>query len=347
MNMNKIVKLLLVAGAVAGTIGCSGSRKGAPAGPAAAADSVQATLVAVDTAVLEDVPQTDVYTSTVQAFAVNNIAPQPGGRIERLRAEVGDFVSRGQVLAEMNRVQLDQARLKLANDSTEYGRLKMLYDEGGLSKSDLDAIEMSYKVSRSTYRNLLENTLLRSPVSGVVSARNYDRGDMYAGQPIYVVQQITPVKLLVGISETDYTKIHRGDAVEITADALPGETFSGKVNRIYPTIDPATHTVSTEIVVPNGDRRLRPGMFARVKVEFGTNHSVTVPDAAVVKQLGSGQRQVFVLNGDSTVSVRVVTPGRHFGTRYELLDGLQAGEVVVTKGQASLRSGSPVRLSDR
>ena len=107
---------------------------------------------------------------------------------------------------------------------------------------------------------------------------------MYSGQPIYVVEQITPVKLLVGISETDYTKVKKGDKVKITADALPGQEFTGTVNKIYPTIDPKTHTFTTEIIVPNGDKALRPGMFARVSVEFGVNHSVVIPDVAVVKQ---------------------------------------------------------------
>jgi|BioPla2DNA2_1021312.scaffolds.fasta_scaffold34677_2 RND family efflux transporter MFP subunit len=345
--MKTIFRILFFVGVVLTVFGCGGNRKNNGSGSdGVSADSVKISLVAVEAARMQDVPQTDVFTSTVQAFAVNNIAPQAGGRIERIHAEVGDFVSQGKVLAEMNRSQLDQARLKLVNDSTEFGRLKQLYDEGGLSKSDLDAIEMSLKVSRSAYRNLLENTLLRSPISGVVSARNYDRGDMYAGQPIFVVQQITPVKLLIGISETDYTKVHVGDAVEITADALPGEIFTGKIKRVYPTIDPATHTVTTEIQVTNADRKLRPGMFAKVKVEFSVNHSVTVPDVAVVKQQGSGQRFVFVLNGDSTVSLRIVTLGRHFGTSYEILDGLQEGEVVVTKGQASLKNGSEVQVMD-
>lgn len=346
--MKTIFRILLCAGVVMTMYGCGGNqKKNASSSDEMEADSVEVSLVAVETARMQDVPQTDVFTSTVQAFAVNNIAPQAGGRIERIHAEVGDFVPQGKVLAEMNRSQLDQARLKLVNDSTEFSRLKQLYDEGGLSKSDLDAIEMSLKVGRSAYRNLLENTLLRSPISGVVSARNYDRGDMYGGLPIFVVEQITPVKLLVGVSETDYTKIHVGDPVEITADALPGETFTGKVKRVYPTIDPATHTVTTEIQVTNVDRKLRPGMFAKVKVEFDINHSVTVPDVAVVKQQGSGQRSVFVLNGNSTVSLRIVTLGRHFGTTYEILDGLQEGEVVVTKGQASLKNGSAVQVMDK
>lgn len=343
--MKTIFRTLLFAGAAMALLGCGNSRKKDAA--AETAEREEATLVSIDTAVLQEVPQTDVYTSTVQAFAVNNIAPQAGGRIQKIHAEVGDFVPQGKVLAEMDRVQLDQARLKMLNDSTEYSRLRQLYDEGGLSKSDLDAIEMSCKVSRSTYRNLLENTLLRSPISGVVSARNYDRGDMYGGNPIFVVQQISPVKLLVGISETDYTKVNRGDQVTITADALPGERFIGKVNRIYPTLDPATHTATTEILVPNGDRRLRPGMFAKVQVEFGVNRSIVVPDAALVKLQGSGQRSVYVLNADGTVTNQVVTPGRHFDMYYEILDGLREGDLVVTKGQASLRNGSPVRVAGK
>ena len=218
------------------------------------------------------------------------------------------------------------------------------YRQGGVSKSDYDAAEMAYNVSKRAYDNLLENTLLRSPLNGVVSARNYDKGDMYSGQPIYVVEQITPVKLLVGISETDYTKVKKGDKVKITADALPGQEFTGTVNKIYPTIDPKTHTFTTEIIVPNGDKALRPGMFARVSVEFGVNHSVVIPDVAVVKQQGSSVRIVYVVQPDSTVKSTVVTLGRHFGTSYEILNGLNEGDQVAAKGSTSLRDGDKVEV---
>lgn len=303
-------------------------------------------VVSVETVAARDVPQTSVYTSTVEPYVKNNIAPQSAMRITDINVEVGDFVRKGQVLAELDRIQLQQAELQLKNNEIEYERLKGLYEAGGLSKSDLDAMELSYRVSRTTYENLLENTVLRSPVDGVITARNYDEGDMYAmSSPIYVVEQITPVKLIVAISEVDYTRINKNDSVEIAVDAFPGRSFSGRVSRIYPTVDPATHTFSVEIIVPNKDRVLRPGMFARVTVLFGTNHNPVIPDIAVVKQTGSGERFVYVLNSDGTVTYRAVRLGRRMDYEYEVLEGLSEGERVVTRGQIRLKDGVRVKIS--
>ena len=302
--------------------------------------------VKLETAVNRMVASEGVYSSTVLANVTNNIAPQSGGRIQKINAEVGDFVAKGQILAEMDRVQLDQAKLQLANAETELGRLKQLYETGGISQSDYEAVELKYKVAKSTYENLLENTILRSPVDGVVTARNYDRGDMYGmASPIFTVQQIVPVKLLVGISEADYTKVKKGDRVSLTVDARPGKVYEGSIARLYPTIDPATHTFNVEIQVPNRNRELRPGMYAKVTVVFGRSDSVVVPDAAVVKMQGSGQRSVYVYDAaDSTVVERVVSLGRHTEGQYQILDGVKAGDQVVVKGHASLRNGSKVEV---
>ena len=342
--MNKIIRTMVFVSATALMASCGNGKK-AESADAAAQTEERATLIATATATRQEVPQTETYSSSVQAFAVNNIAPQTGGRIKTIKVDVGSFVEKNQLLAEMDAAQLDQSRLKLVNDSTELSRLRSLYEEGGVSKSDFDAAEMAWKVSRRSYNNLLENTVLRSPISGVITARNYDQGDLYSGQPIFVVQQITPVKLLVGISETDYTKVKKGDQVEITADAIPGRTFTGKVNKVYPTIDPTSHTFTTEVLVGNTDRALRPGMFARVKVEFGVNNSVVVPDEAVVKMQGSGQRSVYVVNSDNTVNSVIVKIGRHFDRYYEILEGLNEGDIVATKGSSSLKDGSKVEIS--
>ena len=300
--------------------------------------------VAIMAASYKDVPQSDVYTANVEAYAKNNIAPQSPSRIQKIYVEVGDFVRAGQIVAKMDEVSLNQSKLSMANDSLEYSRIKKLYEQGGVSKSDFDAMELKYNVTRSQYQNLLENTILRSPVSGVITARNYDQGDMYSGSPIYVVEQITPVKLYVGISEMDYTRVKKNDTVTLTADALPGKTFTGRIARIYPTIDAATHTFTAEVNVANSDRLLRPGMYARVTVNFGSNHSIVVPDDCVMKQQGSGVRSVFVLQADNTVKEIVVTLGRHFGTEYEILSGVAEGDKVVVKGQASLKNGSKVNV---
>ena len=320
--------------------GSKGSGDNAAAAPAAEA---QPAKVVTEITAIRDVPQDEVYSTTVQPYAINNIVPQSGARIRKINVEVGDFVRAGQVLAEMDALNLDQARLRLINDSTELSRLRSLLNEGGVSRSDFEAAELAYKVSCSSLKNLEDNTILRSPISGVITARNYDRGDMYAmASPIYVVQQITPVKLLVGISEADYTRVHRGDKVVVTADALPGREFEGKVNRIYPTIDPATHTFTAEVLVPNGDRSLRPGMYARAKVTFEVRRSIVVSDQAVQKQQGSGVRTVYVVNPDNTITIKEVVPGRHVGGEYEILDGISEGDRIVVKGHSVIRSGSKV-----
>ncbi len=339
----KAVRFFIFAGTLAMVAGCgNGNSSSTTAEQQTAQERIASVSVMAVTA--KDVPQEDVYTSTVEAYATNNIAPQSPSRIQKIYVEVGDFVRAGQIVAKMDDVSLNQTRLSMTNDSLEYHRLKGLYEEGGVSKSDLDAMELKYNVTRSQYENILENTILRSPISGVISARNYDRGDMYTGNPIYVVEQITPVKLLVGISEADYTKVKKNDSVEITVDAIPGRTFAGRISRIYPTIDPSTHTFTSEIQVANADHALRPGMYARVKVLFGVNHSVTVPDNCIVKQQGSAIRSVFVLQEDSTVRERVVTLGRHFEEEYEILSGLGEGETIVVKGQASLKDGEKVNV---
>ena len=303
--------------------------------------------VAVAQVSAREVPQEETYTSTIQAYVKNNIAPQTAGRISKILVDVGDFVKKGQVVAEMDQTQLAQAELQMKNNEVEFNRLKELYEVGGLSKSDLDAIEMAYNVSKTQYNNLKENATLVSPINGVITARNYDAGDMYAmSAPIYTVEQIVPVKLLVGISETDYSKVKKGDSVTITADARPRKTFHGKIRKIYPTVDPATRTFTVEVVVDNNYSTLRPGMFARATVKFGVNNSVVIPDVAVVKQQGSGERFVYVLNEDGTVTYQKVVLGRRMGTEYEVLEGIADGAKVVTGGQIRLKDGIKVTVNE-
>ena len=303
--------------------------------------------VSVAQVFVREVPQEAVYTSTVQAYVKNNIAPQMAGRITKINVEIGDFVKEGQVLAEIDKAQLLQAQLQLQNQEVELQRLKSLYEEGGLSQSDYDAMQLQYNVLKTQVDNLIENTTLRSPINGVVSARNYDVGDMYAmSMPLFTVEQIVPVKLLIGVSETDYSKVKKGDSVTVTADAIPGKTFYGKVSRIYPTVDPATRTFTVEVKIDNTYKTLRPGMFARATINFGSNNNVVIPDVAVIKQQGSGERFVYVLNEDNTVTYKKVVLGRRMGAEYEVLEGLQDGDRIVIGGQIRLKDGVKVIVNE-
>lgn len=112
-------------------------------------------------------------------------------------------------------------------------------------------------------------------------------------------------------------------------------------------MDAATHTFTVEVKVANRDRRLRPGMFAKVTVNFGSNNSVVVPDQAVVRQLGSGDKFIYVLNDDNTVSYKKVVLGVRMGTEYEVLEGIEEGQKVVVDGQLRIKDGVKVEVVER
>ena len=299
--------------------------------------------VTVATVNAEYVSQLMVYPTTVEADIVNNIAPQSAARISKIYVEVGDKVVAGQTLARMDEVNLEKAKLQLINDSIEFGRIKQLYDIGATSQSDYEAITLKYDVSKRTYKNLLENTILRSPIAGVVTARNYDVGDMYAmAQPLFVIQKINPVKMLINISESQYSQIKKGMAVDVTTEAYGDRVFKGIVDLIHPTINAMTHTFAVEVKYANNDMALRPGMFARVTVNYGDNFRVVVPDRAVMKQVGSGEQYVYVLNADGTVTYTVVELGRRMSNKYEVISGLNDKATVVLTGQTKLKNGITV-----
>ena len=291
-----------------------------------------------------EVEQIETFTATVEAEVKNNISPMMSLRIKQVFVEVGDNVKKGQILARLDATNLEQARLKMVNDSIEFARIDQLYQVGGISKSNWDAMKMAANVSRSSYENLLENTILRSPVNGIVTARNYDAGDMYAmAAPVYVVEQITPVKLKVNVSESLFTQIKKGMEVDVKLDVYGDELFKGKVSLVYPTIDAATRTFPVEITIANANQRVRPGMFARVTFSYGTANHVVVPDKAVVKQTGSGDRYVYVYN-NGTIEFKKVELGRRLGTEYELIDGVASGDNVVTEGHSRVVNGGKAEV---
>ncbi|MBO7049380.1 MAG: efflux RND transporter periplasmic adaptor subunit [Bacteroidaceae bacterium] len=300
-------------------------------------------LVKLAKVVEEPVDQIQVYSATIVGEIKNNIAPATPARISKINVEVGDNVRRGQILVEMDETTLSQQEMQLKNLETEFNRIDQLYKVGGVSKSEWDNLNLQLEVARKSLKTLKENTQLASPIDGVVTTRNYDNGDLYGGQPILVVQKIAPVKLTINVSEQYYSKVKKGDEVKIELDAYPGETFTGKVSLIYPTVDAMTHTFPVEVNVANQDLKLRPGMFARATLNLGTLNHVVVPDLAIEKRAGSGDRFVYVYN-NGKVSYNKVELGQRLGDRYELISGVPNGAQVVIEGQAKLADGKEVEV---
>lgn len=336
MKTSEMLKMIPLA-TLALLMSCSGEKK----------EAVKETIdervkVRVETVSAQDVDQIGEFTATVEANVTNKIAPQTSVRIEKLFAEVGDQVKAGQLLVKMDATNLKQAKTQLDNQEVEFKRIDELYKVGGASKSAWDAQKTQLDVNRTAYKNLQENTQLMSPVSGVVTARNYDNGDMYSNsEPVFVVEQIRPVKLIIHVSESYFTKIKKGNDVDIKLDVYGDEVFKGKVSLVYPTIDPTTRTFPVEIKIANADERVRPGMFARVTMNFGSMNHVVTPDQAIVKQSGAGDRYIYVYK-DGKVSYQKVELGRRMDNKYEVISGVENGDQVVVAGQSRLTNGMEV-----
>lgn len=337
MKTSKVLKVLPVV-AIVLLASCSGDKdkKGQV--------EVEKVKVKLETVHMQDVDQIAEFTASVEANISNQIAPQSPVRIEKLHVEVGDRVRAGQLLATMDGTQLRQTQIQLENMETEFKRIDELHKVGGVSKSTWDAQKTALDVNRTALKNLEDNNKLLSPIAGIVTARNYDNGDMYAGaQPVYIVEQITPVKLMVNVSESYFTQVKNGKEIDVRFDVYGDEAFQGKVSLVYPTIDPATRTFPVEIRLANTDQRIRPGMFARVTMHFGTQEHVVIPDQAIVKQAGSGDRYVYIYR-NGKVSYEKIELGRRMGNRYEVISGVQDGDQVAVTGLNRLTNGAEVEV---
>ena len=337
----KYIKTLSLSALALLAVSC-GNKSEEKAEATQAQEKVQVKIAKVTSA---DIPQTETYTATVESDVKNNIAPNASYRIEKIYVEVGDQVRKGQVLVQLDASSMQQMKLQLENQKVEFGRTEQLYQVGGASKAEYDNAKMQLDVISTQYKQLVENTQLLSPISGVVTARNYDNGDLYSSGsgPVLTIEQTNPVKVMVNISEEYYKKVYKGMSVDIDLDAYKGETFSGKVTVVYPTVDVATHTFPVEVTISNPAQKVRPGMFARATVNFGSINHVLVPDEALVKQIGAGDRYVYVYK-DGRVSYNKVELGQHIGANYEIISGVEPGDEVVIAGQARLANGKEVEV---
>lgn len=320
--------------------GCGG---GGAKSAQASADSASVVAVKSEAVRRLQVEQIREYTGNISPYSKNMIASQSSMRIEKILVEVGDHVAAGQQLVQMEATGYLQSKLQVENLRVDYERAKSLYATGGISKQQIDQLQTQLNVAEEALANLEKNTRLLSPITGVVTQRLFDNGDMTGGQPILQVQQLKPVKVLINVQEEFFSLVNTQMAADVKVDIYPGENFLGKVSLVYPTIDNMTHTFVSEIAYSNSNLKIRPGMFARVTLNFGSVSRVVAPDKAIIKQAGTDERFVYVINGDNTVSHRTVTLGQRLSNAYEILSGLNDGEKVVTAGASRLINGAKVK----
>lgn len=292
-----------------------------------------------------EVVLSEVFTSEIEPYRENDITPAASGvHIDRIWADVGDVVQEGDVLVTLDPTQYNQQLVQLRTVENDYNRLLPVYEAGGISAQQIDQARAQLDVQREIVDNLHRNIEFRSPISGVVTARNAEAGDLLTGQPVLHVMQINPLKVMVNISEQFFPQVKVGMPVKLEVDIFPDAEFSGTVSLIYPALDAATRTFRVEVRVPNNYNTLRPGMYARTIFDMGTRQGVLVPDVAVQKQVGSAERYLYVVRGDSVAERRAVEVGRQIGDRVDILSGVEAGEQVAVTALSKLSDGVRVEV---
>ena len=225
--MNRIL-IPIVAAAAAALAACGGSRT------AADTQTDVRVLTRCEAAETDTVHLTEVFTSEIEPFRENDITPAASGvHIDRILVDVGDAVREGDLLVTLDPTQYTQQLVQLRTIEDDYNRLLPVYEAGGISAQQIQQARAQLDVQREVVANLRRNIEYRSPLTGVVTARNAEAGDLLTGQPILHVMQIDPLKVVVNISEQYYPAVRVGMPVDLRVDIFPDRTFAGKVSLIY------------------------------------------------------------------------------------------------------------------
>ena len=341
--MNKYIKTAALALAAFSLAACGG--KGGD--KAATTTKKEAERVKVLTLESERISKTLELSTTLEGYETMNIAPSLTGHIEHIYVQVGSRVSKGTLLVRMDQTQLNTTRINLASTKTELDRVTALKATGSVSEQVYDQTKAGYDQLVENERFLEENTFVKAQFGGVISAKNYEDGEMYAGQPILTLTQISRLKAIINIPETYFPLVKQGMKVDIESDIYPGQTFQGTIEIVYPTVDPQSHTFQAKLNIPNGGEKIRPGMYVRTRLGVGEVDAIVVPYQSVLKLTGSNDRYVFVADGNTARRV-AVTLGQRFDDRIEIIPveagALKAGDRLVVTGQARLVDGDNLEI---
>lgn len=316
-------------------------------------NTVEAIPVKVQKLETTEIAKTLDYTANLEADEQVFYAPAATGRIEKILVEVGDRIKKGQLLVEMDKTSLHQAEVQLKNLETEYNRAIQLNKTGSISQQAYDAAVTQYEVAKSNVDFLKENTKMEAPFDGIVTGKYFENGELYTGvafggatkPSVIAIEKINPLKAKINLSEQYYLTVKKGTKVALKSNIYPDRTFEGIVNIVYPTIDPASRTFTVEVLIPNKDEALRPGMYGIINFFIGNTETIVVPAIAVLKLQGSNDRYVF-LNKDGKAKRVAVTLGRRFEDQVELIsDELHEGDELIVVGQGRLVDGAPISIT--
>ena len=349
MKKNYLILSLLVINLIVLNTACTSNKTNEQVQQA---DTVKTEIVR--TIILEktNISRTIDYTSTLAAFKEIHLAPASPGRIESINVEVSERVNQGQILVQMDRTQLQQAKINMLSIETDFKRLEELKKTESIADQQYDQVKARYEIAKCSYDFLLENTQLKVPFSGIISGKYFEDGEIYSGSPVQSIGkpailsiiQINNLKSQVNISSMYFPSVSLGLKADIISDLYPDKPFKGEIFRIYPTIDNSTKTFVAEIKIQNENLKLRPGMFAKIRMNLGEGSALLVPSIAVVKQTGTNDMYVYI-NENNIAIKKLVKTGTIIDDKTEILGGLSVGDELIVVGQNKLENKTPIKIS--
>ncbi len=307
-------------------------------------------------------PRSLPLTGALIANQQADVAANASGRVTKTFVERGALVRAGAPLAQLDvrgvslseeeaNANLETARAQQGLADAQCKRYQSLYDKGAISRDEWDRFTAGCRTSSSAARAArarvglarknLSDATVRAPFAGMIAERYVSAGEYVQPQSkVATVVELTPIRLQITVSEADVSQVKEGQAVAFEVEAFPGETFTAKVAFVGPSVRTATRDLVVEAIAPNVDRKLRPGMFASVKLQLADELRPAVPRSAL-RTDGSTSRLFAVVNGH--LEERVVQVGPERDGLVAVLEGLKPGEQVVTQLTDAVRDGVPVR----
>jgi membrane fusion protein (multidrug efflux system) len=329
-----------------------------------------APVVAVGTPILDTLTRVAVFTGDVLPVQQASIYSRVSGNIEAMVVDIGSSVKRGQLLALIDTTLFAQnvrqtygiwrqAEATAKNLQVTYERTKSLFDKKLGSQQELENSETALSVAKAqsdaaqaNYRNAvttLSYCRITAPFSGYITRRSLDAGAYVNNNPasqsssLFTLMALDTVHVFVNVVERDIQILDTVSGVEVSVDGLPGQLFTGRINRIGQALDVGTRTLPVQIVIPNPKRELKPGMFATTRIILERRSGVPSVPAEVVMKDDQGA-YLFTVGADSVAHKRPVTIGISERNRIELRSSIPDGERIVTDGQHLLRDGVKVRI---
>jgi RND family efflux transporter MFP subunit len=324
-----------------------------------------------------DIKQTLAFNGDIVAEYKVKVFSKIPDRITHFYVDEGDQVSKGDIIAVVEATQMNQsvrgakaalaaAEAQLANVAAEYQRAERLFSENAMSQQQYDALLTQYEAAQSqvdqaeaglvSAQSSFKDASITAPIAGIIGERNYEEGDMAAPQlPVVSIVQIENVKMVFDATDKEFGQLKLDQPAQVEVTSYPQEWFQGKIVKISPILDPVTRLATIEILIPNPDGRLKPGMFARAEVTIGLlEDKIIIPRYAALetttlksvegRDTVVKEYHVYTVN-DSSRAVQCDLKVEYVNHNYIAVNsGIEVGEKIVVSGQNKLLDGAEVTI---